>query len=204
MNPLQQYVKNAVNRVKWMAMNMIARGVIQLVTEGGQTQVLQIKVSADETHDGVERFQPYGLSSHPVAGTETIVLFIGGNRDHPIALDLRGDASRATAVANSQAEAGDVVLYSNGEQFMRMGSNGKIYIDSPDNIHIHSRGVLRLEGDLGVEVYSPVYLKKDCGGRGYTYTPIVTDSYELGSLPDVPHNITPPEHPPAPSEIPLY
>lgn len=182
---------------------MIARGVVQLVMDSGQGQVLQVRAGG-ELIDGVERFQPYGFSSNPPVGTETMIMFVGGNRDHPIAFDMRGDAARKEAVTNSQSENGDILIYSAGGQFIRVAANGKIYIDAPENIHINSRGVLRLEGQLGVEVYSPVYIKYDVLGRGKTIFPLASDSYEIGAAPDIPHNVQPPEHPPAPSEIPLY
>jgi len=182
---------------------MIARGVVQLVMDSGQGQVLQVRAGG-ELIDGVERFQPYGFSSNPPVGTETMIMFVGGNRDHPIAFDMRGDAARKEAVTNSQSENGDILIYSAGGQFIRVAANGKIYIDAPENIHLNARGVLRLEGQLGVEIYSPTQIKWDCGGRGYTYTPILTNTWETGSTPGAINAITPPEHPPAPSEIPLY
>lgn len=200
MGVFDQILRPLKNRIS----NMIARGVIQLLTDTNNTQLLQVRCADGETHDGVERFQQYGLSSSPPLGSETLVFFIGGYRDHPIALDCRGDATRKEALENSQAEAGDVVLYTAGGQFIRLGANGKVYIDAPENIHLNARGVLRLEGQQGIEIYSPLQIKWDCGGRGYTYTPALTNTWEVGSVIGSVNNITPPEHPPAASEEPLY
>ena len=61
-----------------------------MVTDSLQRQGLQLKVLADETaDDDVERFQNYGHTSVPPAGSEAIVLGIGGARAGLVAIAVK-------------------------------------------------------------------------------------------------------------------
>lgn len=65
---------------------MIARAVIGRVNDALKTQRLQLSILKDETEDGVEHFQPYGVSFVPPEGAEAIALAIGGARSHTVAI----------------------------------------------------------------------------------------------------------------------
>ncbi len=64
---------------------MLAKGVLFLVDDSSDLQTVQVKING-ETHDGVERLQPFGLTSVPVKGAQVVISFIGGKRDNPVAM----------------------------------------------------------------------------------------------------------------------
>lgn len=67
-----------MNRV----LNMIARAVVRRLVDSGGRQTAQVEVTKGELIDGMERMQNYGMSSFPpVAGTDCLVAFLGGNRE---------------------------------------------------------------------------------------------------------------------------
>lgn len=82
------------------------RAVVTMVTDSLQRQGLQLKVLADETADDVERFQNYGRTSVPPAGSEAIVLGIGGARAGLVAIAVEDKSVRP-----KDLEAGDNCLY---------------------------------------------------------------------------------------------
>jgi phage baseplate assembly protein V len=82
------------------------RAVVTLVNDALQRQNLQLKVLADEGADDVERFQNYGHSSVPPAGSEAVVLGIGGARAGLVAIAVEDKSVRPTDL-----EAGDNCLY---------------------------------------------------------------------------------------------
>lgn len=82
------------------------RAVVTMVTDSLQRQGLQLKVLADETADDVERFQNYGHTSVPPAGSEAIVLGIGGARAGLVAIAVEDKSVRP-----KDLEAGDNCLY---------------------------------------------------------------------------------------------
>ena len=82
------------------------RAVVTMVTDSLQRQGMQLKVLADETADDVERFQNYGRTSVPPAGSEAIVLGIGGARAGLVAIAVEDKSVRP-----KDLEAGDNCLY---------------------------------------------------------------------------------------------
>ena len=86
---------------------MVARAVVRAVTDTASAQGLQLSVYHGELQDDLtERFQEYGFTSHPPAGTEAIVLAVGGHRTHAVVVATESREYRVTAT-----ETGDVVLY---------------------------------------------------------------------------------------------
>ena len=87
--------------------NLVARAVVQLVNDGTKLQVVQLEVLEGETRDGCERFQEYGFTSVPLAGSEAVVLFVGGRRDHPlvVAVDDRRYRKKNLAAGSTATRA---------------------------------------------------------------------------------------------------
>ena len=65
---------------------MAARALVKLVSDGGKMQALQLGLLDGELADGVERFQNYGMTSHPHPGAEAAVIFLGADRGHSVSL----------------------------------------------------------------------------------------------------------------------
>ncbi len=86
---------------------MIARGVLMLVDAGRKLQSVQMRLTAGEVKGGLEHFEPYGFTSHPKAGAEGIVFFLGGDRSHGAVICLSDRRFRLKAL-----EPGEVALYS--------------------------------------------------------------------------------------------
>lgn len=116
--------------------NMVSRGVVKRVDDAKKVQELQVELLADETRDGVERLQPYGLTSVPEADAECVVIFVGGRRDHGFALAVDDRRYRPTGL-----QPGDVCLYGKTGSKVVMKANGDVEVTP-------STGVLKLNGTL--------------------------------------------------------
>ncbi|MDX7875421.1 phage baseplate assembly protein V [Aeromonas veronii] len=91
----------------WRRVRLIAdRAIVTAVTDSFNRQGLQLKVLADEAASDVERFQNYGHTSVPPAGSEAIVLGIGGARAGLVAIAVEDKGVRP-----KDLEAGDNCLY---------------------------------------------------------------------------------------------
>lgn len=91
----------------WRRVRLIAdRAIVTAVTDSLNRQGLQLKVLADEAASDVERFQNYGHTSVPPAGSEAIVLGIGGARAGLVAIAVEDKGVRP-----KDLEAGDNCLY---------------------------------------------------------------------------------------------
>lgn len=112
---------------------MLARAVIAGVNDAAQAQEHQLDLLAEETHDGVEHFQGYGISSVAPAGLEALVAFVGGLRSHGVVI---GVADRKYRLKSLQS--GEVALYDDQGQYVLLGR---------DRITIHTDKDVRIEAD---------------------------------------------------------
>lgn len=86
--------------------NSFARGVLNLVADGLKMQANQVQLLDGETLDNAERAQQYGFTSHPQAGAEVFVAFVGADRSHPVVLAVDDRRYRLKGL-----KAGEVAIY---------------------------------------------------------------------------------------------
>ncbi|WP_339506425.1 phage baseplate assembly protein V [Pseudomonas sp. EA_15y_Pfl1_P102] len=87
-------------------MNLLVRGTVVLGNAAKKMQALQMRLLAGEVKDNLEHFEPYGLTSHPLAGAEGITAFLGGDRSHGVVLVVSDRRYRIQGM-----EPGEVALY---------------------------------------------------------------------------------------------
>lgn len=93
---------NPMNKIR----NIVARGMVALVSPGSMMQTLQMRLTAGEVKDGMEHFEPYGFTSNPKAGAEGVALFFGGDRSHGVVVCVGDRRFRLKGL-----EPGEVALY---------------------------------------------------------------------------------------------
>lgn len=127
-----------------------ARAVVRAADDSTGAQQLQLAILRGEVRDRIERMGPLGLTAVPLPGSEALVVFIGGNRDHGVVV---GVEDRRTRPRN--LEPGEVALWCPAAQgtLIHLKADGSILVKG---------GKLRLEGDL--EVTGSVKDKADSGG----------------------------------------
>lgn len=86
MNDARSQINRMMAPIVGRIRNIAARAVVLAVNDALKMQGLKVGLLADETKDGVERFQSYGFTAVPLSGSEAVVLFPGGGRDHGIAI----------------------------------------------------------------------------------------------------------------------
>lgn len=124
---------------------MIARGVLKLVGDAKKLQAVQMQVLADELKNDAEHFQHYGFTSVPFPGAEGIVLFIGGNRSHPVVLGLDDRRYR-----KRDMEAGEVALYTDEGDYVHF-KRGRIVEVKAGEQCVVDAPLATFKGDLHVE-----------------------------------------------------
>lgn len=85
---------------------MLARGVMVMANAARKLQALQLRLTAREIKDGVEHAEAYGFTSHPLAGAEAFVAFLGGDRSHAVALVVCDRRARLQGL-----KPGEVAVY---------------------------------------------------------------------------------------------
>jgi phage baseplate assembly protein V len=114
--------------------NLVSRAVVSLVDDSKKMQLLQLGVLTDESRDDVERFQNYGFTSVPLEGAEAVVVFVGGRRDHGLAIAVEDRRYRLRNL-----ESGEVAVYTDQGDSIVIRRGGtvevtaatKVVVDSP-------------------------------------------------------------------------
>jgi phage baseplate assembly protein V len=129
---------------------MIGRCVLKAAKADGLLG-MQIDGLEDETIDGAERIENYGLAGHPPGGAEGVMASAGGSRDHVLIVAMEHRGHRPTL------EQGEVKMYSMFKQFIHLDKDGNIHIEAPENMTIKCKNLkitapdkTEIEGDLNV------------------------------------------------------
>lgn len=122
---LKRYLAPLEKRV----LGYLARALITKVIENNPMQLVQIDLGNGEIKNNVERVQNFGFTSFPKVGAQVIVLFHGGNRDHPLAITVDDGNYRP------QLNEGESAQYNtNGNAIrLRISGNTEIDVDSVAN-----------------------------------------------------------------------
>jgi phage baseplate assembly protein V len=157
LNNIQRFFMEAIRPIQNRIQMIIGRAVLEAVKDDKGVQLIKLSLFAGEERDEVERFQNYGFTSNPLPGSECIVAFPGGNRDHGIVVGI-GD--RQFRLKN--LESGEVALYT----------------DEGDKIHFKRGNKIEIHGDS-------IELGKDTLERivnGETFRALYNGHSHLGNL----------------------
>ena len=136
----------------------VSRGVLGGIDDATGLQRSQVTMLAGETRDQVERVQPFGFSSVPLPGADALVICVGGNRDHPVVVNVDDRRFRPTGL-----QGGEVCIYSpqTGHR-ITLKADRSIEIEGLDVV-IKAEGKVRMETPL-LEVTGEVKDRCDSGG----------------------------------------
>lgn len=116
---LQSQIDQLKRRLKATA----TRGVVTLTSDKEKTQRFQMSLMDGDSDEGIEHFQPQGLSFATEPGAEGVCIAIGADQEHLIALCANDPAKRPTA-----AKPGTGGLYTK--------KAWRVFIDTSDVVHI--------------------------------------------------------------------
>lgn len=127
---------------------MIARGLVAMTDDDKKMQRHQVRLLSNETKDNIEHFQPYGFTSVPKGGAETVVVFLGGNRSHGIAIVTDDRRYRL-----KELHPGEVALYTDEGQSVVL-RQGKVVEVTCDDFKLTCKK-LTIDATDSVKVTSP-------------------------------------------------
>lgn len=139
---------------------LVTKGVVTLIDPNALMQMLQVTLTNGEVIDGVEHAEPYGFTSHPIKGGQTLVLFPHGDRNHGVAIMAGGREFRLKGLVEGEValstDEGDVLHFKRGNQILINSANqvdivgaSKVNIDSSDQVNITGTNKITLNGEDG-------------------------------------------------------
>ena len=151
--------------------NIISRGVLNGSNDGKKWQAGQITLLDGETVEGAERAQQYGITSHPHAGAEVIVVHVGGDRSHPVILACDDRRYRVQGLAGGEVclytDEGDKILLKRGNEIEV--TTKKFTVNAEDEVVITTKS-FRVEASTGVAFATPALAMGGAGGGDATAT----------------------------------
>lgn len=114
----------SVQKLWGKVIGAITRGRVTRVAPGGKIQLLTATLNADEDVDQIEHLEPYGFTSNPPEGSECLVLNVGGERAHPVAVVAGDRRYRITGLAS-----GEVAIHADTGATITLKTNGDIVVD---------------------------------------------------------------------------
>ena len=112
-------------RIGARVQTVVARGVVKRVDDSKKVQRVQVDILDGETEDDVEHFQPWGFSftPDPTPSTEAMLLAVGAERSHTVAVCVQDGSKRPKSAAPSTGG-----IYRN--------SKWVVFVDASSVVHI--------------------------------------------------------------------
>ena len=160
------------------AVRQAFRGTLNLVKSADNIQKVQVSGLADETLQDVELMQQFGLTSVPPAGTQVVVLPMGGETTHSIVIATENGSFRVKNLQSGEVavydESGSSVILKKGRlieidcDILKITATTKVEISSPivETDHVFTaQGQINGNGGMAVQ-----------GGSGASFTGNVTQT----------------------------
>ncbi|CDF98869.1 Putative Phage baseplate assembly protein V [Avibacterium paragallinarum JF4211] len=110
---IQQTAQTTLNGVR-----QAFRGMLNLVKSTDNIQKTQVSGLADETLQDVELMQHFGFTSVPPAGTQAVIIPIGGQTSHGIVIATENGAFRVKNLQDGEVaiydQSGSTIMLKNG------------------------------------------------------------------------------------------
>ena len=170
---IQQKAQGAVDEIR-----QAFRGVLHLVKSADNIQKVQASGLADETLQDVELMQQFGLTSVPPAGTQVVVLPMGGETTHSIVIATENGSFRVKNLKSGETavydESGSTIILKQGRlieidcDILKITATTKFEISSPivetDRVFT-AQGQINGNGGMAIQ-----------GGSGASFTGNVTQT----------------------------
>lgn len=160
------------------AVRQAFRGTLNLVKSADNIQKVQVSGLADETLQDVELMQQFGLTSVPPAGTQVVVLPMGGETTHSIVIATENGSFRVKNLKSGETavydESGSTIILKQGRlieidcDILKIIATTKVEISSPivETDHVFTaQGQINGNGGMAVQ-----------GGSGASFTGNVTQT----------------------------
>jgi phage gp45-like len=131
-NTIQKMLAPLKRKVK----QMVVQAIVDGTDDGGSMQLLSLTVGNNETLTNVPHLQPFGITARPSKDARTVVLFVNGNRDIPVALNIDETGKRPINL-----EEGEVAVYKDQDNYIKFDQDNNVLINCTGQVKIQGTGL---------------------------------------------------------------
>jgi len=122
---LVNFFNRAVKPLKDRVFMLVGRAVLMAIDDSKKIQEAQISALAGEDLAGVQRFQEFGFTSNPPAGTEAVIVSLGGSRNNCVVI-----ATDNRNVRMKNLASGETAIYTDDGTYIILKKAGEVEIKS--------------------------------------------------------------------------
>lgn len=124
------------NRVRML----LCKAILTIVDDSNDIQLLQVDLAKNSSKDRIQRAQQYGFTSNPKVGSQVVLAFLNGNRDHGVALSVDDARYRVKALPE-----GGVAIYDYDVNIIKLTEANGILIEAPNK-----KVIIKASGDIEI------------------------------------------------------
>ncbi|EES3796833.1 phage baseplate assembly protein V [Escherichia coli] len=141
MNPVQVLFRRLVS--------LLSVGRVTAGDDSGVVQTVQVQ-SPSEVRSDTPVLQQFGFSSVLPAGTDVVVMSLAGNRSSAVVVASGHQSYRINGLSS-----GEVVVYNQWGQYVRLGEDGIVVEASGQQVLVNSATTLEVTATDGVTLKTP-------------------------------------------------
>lgn len=147
-------IKKIINPFFRRVMLMVSKAVVK---KTDSSQKAQLSIFEDEVRDDIPIIQQYGFVSRPLDDTDSVVVFISGNRDNGIVISTR-DKNYTVSL-----EKGEVALFDNVGTKIHLKKDKKIEITIDTNTYTITKDTIESASEFTIKAAGTSYSFKSTG-----------------------------------------
>jgi phage gp45-like len=140
----------AASRLYRRVMMAVMPMKITATDDSGPIHRAQVKGFPNETIDAMPVLQIYGLASHAMPGSDAMAIFASGDRSNGVIIATGNQKYRLRSL-----KSGEVALYDDGGNIVKLANNGMIEITCPHTLTINADKVI-IKAKTSITLTSPI------------------------------------------------
>lgn len=131
---------------------MSSWGRVTFSDDSNSAQLLQVKLNDSETRDDTPRIAEFGLTSRPPAGSDVLVVFLGGDRSKGVVVATAHQASRPKGLLT-----GETMLYDLWGKSVHLTKAGGIVVEAQGApVTVNNATTVTINAADSVELVTPL------------------------------------------------
>lgn len=140
----------AIERLYRRIMLLIGIGKVTTGNDGGNVQLLQVQLGADEIRDNTPRMAEFGFTSMPPPGSDTVLAFLRGDRSSGIVIATGNQTFRLKNLA-----PGESALYDAFGKYVKLTQAGIVVEAAGQAVTVNNASTVTVNATTSVTLNTP-------------------------------------------------